>query len=136
MKEDIEFPKVEDVAVAVVREKNDIMEEIWNVYLINLQNHVLKGVLVSSRGYGEDHRSGEKIKTTTMRHFLDTMEPKSTSKIELIIQEVFHLNNEYWVSFYKGNKIYDKKYIFLPESIKEENLINIPILNKKGVMIQ
>jgi len=32
--------------------------------------------------------------------------------------------------------LFDKKYIFLAETIKDENLINIPIINKLGVMIK
>jgi len=32
--------------------------------------------------------------------------------------------------------IYDKKFLFLPESIQENNFVTIPFLNKKGVMIK
>jgi hypothetical protein len=32
--------------------------------------------------------------------------------------------------------MHDKKYIFLPETIKEENYIMVPFINKKGVMIK
>jgi hypothetical protein len=31
--------------------------------------------------------------------------------------------------------MYDKKFIFLSETVKEENLVNIPVLNKKGVLV-
>jgi len=48
---------------------------------------------------------------------------------------VFGLTNEYWLSFYIDNIIYDKKYIFLPESIIEGNLILVPLVNKLGVII-
>jgi hypothetical protein len=136
MKQDIDFPKVEDVAVAVVKETNELNQDEWFVYLINLQSNNLEGVLVSSTGYGEDQMTGEKIRTSTMRHFFEQIAPKSFRKVEQIIQEVFPLNNEYWVSFYLGKSIYDKKYIFLPETISENNFINIPILNKRGVMIR
>ena len=40
------------------------------------------------------------------------------------------------ISFYLGKDMYDKKYVFLPESITEENLTLIPVLNKQGVMIR
>ena len=50
--------------------------------------------------------------------------------------DIFGLSNEYWVSFYLSKKMYDKKYIFLPESIKEENFSIVPVLNKRGVMIR
>lgn len=133
MKKDIEFPVVKDVAVAVVNERNELNEEVWNVYLINLKNEPIEGVLVSSRGYGE--LNSEKRATSELRHFLDEMEPKSFKKIEPIMEEVFGLSNEYWVSFYQKKKIFDKKFIFLPETIKEENFVNIPLVNRKGVLI-
>ena len=134
MKEDIVFPKVEDVAVAISREKNELDAYEWNVYLINLSSHELEGVLVSSRGYGEI--DGEKRISSRLRHFLDVMPPKSYRKIEPIQPELFVLSNEYWVSFYKSKKMYDKKYIFVAGSISELNLINVPILERKAVVIK
>src|SRR5688572_9662594 len=117
MKKDIDFPVVKDIAVAIVNEKNELDEEVWNVYLINLKNVAIEGVLVSSRGYGE--LNSEKRATSELRHFLDEMEPKSFKKIEPIVEEVFGLSNEYWVSFYQNKIIFDKKFIFLPDTIKE-----------------
>jgi hypothetical protein len=64
------------------------------------------------------------------------LEPKSFKKIEPILEDVFALTNEYWVSFYLDNKMFDKKFIFLAESIKVENCITVPVINKKGVLIK
>lgn len=136
MKEDIHIPKVENIAVAVVKELSDERAEyVYNVYLLNLKDNKIENTLVSSRGYGQHAESGESIKTSTLRHYLGDVESKSFMKIEPIIEEVFGLNNEYWVSFYEDKQILDKKFIFLAESITEDNMITIPILNKKGVMI-
>jgi hypothetical protein len=134
MKKDIAPPIVEDIAVAVVQEENELAEKIWNVYLINLKKQDIEGVLSTSHGYGL--HNGEEVKTSTLRHFLDVVKAKSFSKIEPIDESVFGLNNEYWVSFFQNNVMYDKKYIFLPETIKEENFILVPYINKKGVMIK
>jgi hypothetical protein len=134
MKKDILLPEVKDIAVAVVKEQNELAEEEWNVYLINLRSHDIEGVLVSSMGYGM--YNNEEVKTSTLRHFLDVVKKKSFSKIEPIVETVFGLNNEFWVSFYVNKVMYDKKYIFLPETIKEENFVLIPYINKKGVMIK
>jgi hypothetical protein len=135
MRKDIDIPVVKDVAVAVVSETNpETSQDEWNVYLINLKKDRLKGVLVSSRGYGEI--ANEQRKTSELRHFLDELEPKSFVKIEPIMEDVFMLNNEYWVSFYLDDKMFDKKFIFLPETIREENLIRIPLIDKMGVMIR
>lgn len=133
MKKDIEFPQVEGVSMAVVKEKNELQEEVWNAYLLNLKEQEIYGVLVTSKGYGA--KEGERVKTSVLRHFLDKLEPKTSAKVEEVMTNLFGLNNEFWVSFYVNGKIYDKKYIFLPETISEENLIRIPILEKLGVMI-
>ncbi len=124
---------VENVAIAVVREKNELDETVWNSYLINLKDQKIEGVLITSTGYGE--LNDEKVKTSTLRHFLDEVEPKSFVKIEPIIEEVFGINNEYWLSFYFNKTMYDKRYVFLAESITEANFTTIPLINKKGVMI-
>ncbi|MGE0634852.1 MAG: hypothetical protein AB7G44_16380 [Bacteroidia bacterium] len=134
MKKDIEHPEVEDIAVAVVKEKNDLGEENWYAYFLNLKNVTVQNVLVTSRGYGM--LDDEEIKTSTLRHFLEDVAPMSAMKIELIMDNVFGLSNEYWVSFYIGKTIYDKKYIFLPESIIEANFTHIPVLETQGVMIK
>lgn len=134
MKKDISPPVVEDVAIAVVKEVNKKNATEWNVYLINLKSELIEGVLVTSQGYGTVN--GEVRKTSTLRHFLDTLAPKTEAKIEPIMEELFGVVNEYWLSFYIDKVMYDKKYVFLPESITEANLITIPIINKKGVMIK
>ncbi len=134
MKKDIAPPTVEDIAVAVVKETNELDATEWNVYLINLKKEKIEGVLVSSHGYGTVNE--EAVKTSTLRHFLDAVGPKSFVKFEPIMESLFGLNNEYWVSFFLNNVMYDKKYIFLPESIKDEHLILVPYINKKGVMIK
>ena len=131
-----DIPKliVENIIVAIVPEDDELGEQVWNVYLINLYDRKIEGVLVSSKGYGK--RNGEEVKTSVLRHFIGSVEPKDYAKIELIIKDVFGLSNEYWISFYLGKDMYDKKYVFLPESITEENLTMIPVLNKRGVMIR
>ncbi|HXU26367.1 MAG TPA: hypothetical protein VN698_03985 [Bacteroidia bacterium] len=125
--------QVEDVAVAVVPE-NIEDQNGWMVYLVNLKNNSLENVIVSSKGYGEINN--QNLKTSTLRHFIEKVEPHAFSKIEPIMEDVFGLANEYWVSFYINKTIYDKKFVFLPESIQENNFVTIPFLNKKGVMIK
>jgi hypothetical protein len=133
MKKDIELPKVEGVAMAVVREPDEEGALGWYVYLINQLDRTLENVLVSSRGYGEI--DGEPRKTAEMRHFLEKLEPRSWARIERIVEDVFPLNNQYWLSFYVNGVLHDKKYIFLPESILEDNFTNVPLMNARGVMI-
>ena len=66
MIKDIPQLKVEDVAIAIVpRDGED--DELWDAFLVNLKEVPIANVLISSNGYGEV--SGEKRKTTTLRHF-------------------------------------------------------------------
>ncbi|MDQ3292770.1 MAG: hypothetical protein M3Q05_15905 [Bacteroidota bacterium] len=132
MKEDINFDPVEGVSIAIVTEMNEVNEPIWSVYLINQNDVYLDNVLVSSRGYGED--KGEEIKTSVLRHMFEQIQPKSYAKIEPIDPAIFHIYNEYWVSYYIGRQIYDKRFVFVPDSIVEENLIYISMLGRKGVL--
>ena len=134
MRKDIQPPKVEGVAMAVVREADEEGDEAWYVYLINQNEATLENVLVSSRGYGE--MEGESRKTSEMRHFLGKLGPKSWARIERIVEDVFPLSNQYWLSFYVGRELHDKKYIFLAGSIDEGNFTNLPLMNKRGVMIE
>lgn len=133
MRKDIHIPKVEDVSVAVVKETEGENPE-WGVYLINQKTTVLKNIIVASKGYGT--LNDEEVKTSTLRHFFDELDEASFQKIEKIMPDVFGLNNEYMLTFYIDQVIYDRKYIFVPESIVEENLIQIPLVGKPGILIK
>ena len=132
MKKDIEIPPVEKVTLAIAREKNLLDHYEWKVYLINNNLFPIENTLVASKGYGE--KDGETQRTSTLRHFLQTVPEQSTAAIESIDTSVFHLNNEYWVSYYVGNQIHDKKFVFVPDSICEINLIFIKELQLEGVL--
>ena len=125
MKRDILYLPVEQVAMAVVPSKE---HHLWQVYLINRNKHSLETILVTSKGYHEDQ------KTSLLRHAIPHLEAGSLALIESISPEVFHFTNEFWISFYIGTQIYDKKYIYLPSSINASNLSYIEELNLKGVL--
>jgi hypothetical protein len=133
MKKDLPENIVEDIAVAVILDNATPDSKDWNVYLINLKDQLIETVLISSKGYGL--KDGEEVKTSILRHSLGDIPAKSFAKIEAIDVQVFGLTNEYLLSYYIDGHIYDKKFIFLPESIIESNFIRIPIVNKVGVMI-
>ena len=125
---------MQHIIVAVVKELNDEGEMVWNAYLVNLYDREISNVLVSSKGYGSFE--GREVKTSVLRHLIGNIDAKDYARIEPIMDNLFGLSNEFWVSFYLDKHIYDKKYIFLPESITENNFTMIPVLNKRGVMIQ
>src|ERR1700761_586055 len=134
MIKDIPENNVKDIAVAVALEGESIESKTWYVYLINLKKEPIENVLITSKGYGE--KDGEQVKTSTLRHMFPVVPAASFVLIEPIDEQTFGLNNEYWLSYYIGKEIYDKKFIFLPESIVEMNFIKLPVVNKLGVMIR
>ncbi len=133
MKKDILVPKVEDIAIAIIEEKSKEGKE-WSVYLLNMKECSIKKTLVSSKGYGEINQ--KKKKTTFFSHYLDELESQSFKKIEIINESVFGLTNEFFLTYYIDEVIHDKKYVFLPETIIQDNKTTIPLLNKKGIMIK
>ena len=135
MREELQGPKVENIGVAVVQTTNELNEKLYAVYLLNLGEEIIDEILITSTGYGVNVHTGEKTKTSTLRHKIDLMMPNEGAKIEPIMEEVFGLSNEYWVSYWSHDKMYDKKFIFLPETISEENMKIIPVLGDKGVLI-
>ncbi len=133
MKKDIAFPKVEGVKVAIVFEQNEEAEfPLWNVYLLNELSEAIEGVMISAKGYG--FKEGQPQKTAILRHSLGKILPQNHAMIEAISEEVFHLNNEYWVSYFIDNQLFDKKFIFLPESIIKQNVVYIKALGKYGIL--
>ncbi|MCJ8211524.1 hypothetical protein MUY27_17525 [Mucilaginibacter sp. RS28] len=134
MKKDLPENIVEDIAIAVALEKESVESKLWYVYVINLKNEPIENVLITSKGYGE--KNGEQVKTSILRHMIPRIEPGGFALIEPIDEQTFGLANEYWLSYYIGKDIFDKKFIFLPESIVESNFIRLPQLNKPGVMIR
>lgn len=132
MIKDITKPIVQNVTLVVVCEKNILLQDEWKVFLINSNSVDIDNTLVASTGYGESN--GEQQRTSTLRHFLQTVPANSTALVEPIDENVFHLNNEYWVSYYIGSQLYDKRFVFLPDSIREENLTFIKELQLKGVL--
>ena len=130
MKGDLNIPKVIGVEVAAVQRKEN--RDFWDILLINRNIYPLQNILVSSKGYGD--LNGKAQKTSTLRHLIEMLSPNSYTKIEPIQKNVFHLTNEYWVSYYLHEDIYDKKFIFLPESIQNKYVIKIPGFELQGVL--
>lgn len=131
MKKDIKIPEVKDVVVAAVHEKNEEFQTMdWNVYLINSGEKALETVLIVSRGYDAE------TTTSTMRHSIKELPPKSYAKVEFLEDSVLKLNNEFSVSFFSEGLMFHKKYIFKKNSINEEVLQELPVMPKEGVLLK
>jgi hypothetical protein len=135
MKKDIIIPTVENVFLAAVQEwSDDFMEKVWYVYLVNDSDFQLDGVMVVSKAFGTI--DGEMKKTSLLRHAFVEIPAVSVVKIEMVEKSVLVLNNEFMVTFFIGNTLYDKKYIFKANSINENNVEEVPILFVDGVIVR
>ncbi len=131
MKKDIIIPKVKNVYVAVVQEYNeDFKCNDWNAYLINDKEVAIEMVIILSGGYTSD-----KI-TSNMRKKIEILPPKSYAKIEYMTEEVLVLNNQFQVTFFEDNKMYDNIYTFRKNTINVRALRNIPLMSCKGILVQ
>lgn len=134
MLKDIEEYKVEGVGIATVQEWDEkVGDVVYNVYLLNLNEKPIEGVLVLSKGFGTI--DGEERKTSILRHFLDTVEGESFCKIEPIQHELFVLNNQYQLTYFLENKLYEKTYVFNSNTIHPDNYKQVPLLKKPGIFI-
>jgi hypothetical protein len=133
LKKDITIPIVENVFLAAIQEWNDdFMEKVWNVYLINDSDYALDSVMVVSKAFGSI--DGEMKKTSLLRHAFTQVAPVSVVKIEMIEKSVLTLNNEFMVTYFMESKLYDKKFIFVKNSIHENAVEEVPILFVNGVI--
>ncbi|MBD2757217.1 hypothetical protein [Spirosoma validum] len=132
MKKDINFLPVVGVQIVIARKENLLGDYDWQVFLINQNDVPIKTVFVTSKGYGQ--KNDEEQKTSTLRHFFVEIQPGAHEVIETIMPDVFHLTNEYWVSYFIGDQIFDKKFIFVPDSIVDENLVPVPALGLEGIL--
>lgn len=131
MRKDIEIPEVIGVSIAVVKEWNKEFEmDDWNAYIVNENDKPIEAVMVVTQGF-----STEK-KTSKFRHMLGAVEANSALKIELIQERVLSFRNEFSVTYFLENKLFDKKFIFRQNTINEKALQEIPYLKFKGVLVK
>lgn len=129
MKKDIEIPIAKEVYVALAHEWNEeFLDKDWNAYIINNRSTLIEMAMVVSKGYDNDK------KTSTMRHAIPVVAAKSFAKIEVVQEDVLALNNEFFVTYYADNKLYEKRFLFEKNSVNEQNLIPIPLLDKDGIL--
>lgn len=122
------MPEVTGIKVCVAKSTNALGESEWHVYLINRNLIELTNVMIVSTGYEDKDKKGRK--TSTLRHMIEKVEQQSYAKIEPISPEVFSFYNEFWVSYYILDELFDKK--FLLEPFTEFDLDDIQELELSG----
>lgn len=129
MRKDINILQVENVHVVAVKEwDEELSAHYWNIYVVNDRKDEISMVLVMSRGNSEDQ------KTTTLRQNLGDIQPNGSAKVEFITDEVLGFTNEYLLTFFAENKLFERKFIFEANSISEENFVKIPVMETEGIL--
>jgi hypothetical protein len=135
MKSDITIPTVENVFLAAVQEWSDeLMQKVWYVHLVNDSDYDLESVMVVSKAFGV--LDGEMKKTSLLRHAFVKVTSVSVVKIELLDDSVLRLNNEFMITYFIDNTLYDKKFIFKAQSITPDYVEEVPILFVDGVIVR
>ena len=131
MKKDIHIPKVEGVYIAIVNEYNDVYQtQDWNAYIINDKDVDLDTVIIVTSGYSDSKT------TSVFRKKIDKLPKKSYANIELIQEELFALNNQFKVTFFEGNTMYDKTYTFRKNTINKNAFRPVPLMKVRGVPVK
>jgi hypothetical protein len=129
MKKDIIIPEISNVEMAIVYEYNTIYNtNDWNVYLVNNNNIRLEMVVIVSKGFGDKNIS------SVMRKKIDVLDAHSFAKVEWIQPDLFKLTNQFQVTFFVKDRLYDKTFTFIENTIKEGGLRMIPELKKRGIV--
>ena len=103
-------------------------------FLLNNNDFALDTVIIASEGYGTQP-DGQAVRTSTLRYHFPEIGPQSATPIELIDPAVFHLTNQYWVSYYREGQIFDKKFVFVPDSLVAANFSRLDLLDgRAGVL--
>lgn len=131
MHKDIHIPEVKDVHIVVVQEQHLEYRTLdWNAYIINNSDKDLDTVLIVSQGYTDTKM------TPPMRHTIARLPARSYAKIEYLQEKVLALNNTFKVTFFEGNQMFDKSYLFRKNSINVNALQKLPLMQLKGVMVR
>ena len=84
--------------------------------------------MIVSQGYDD------KDLTAPLRHSLHLLPAKGYAKIEFLEDSVLRLANYFTVTYFIGTTLYDKKFELPPNSVIRDNEVDLPIMNKRGVL--
>jgi len=127
MKKDLDIEEVSGVYIAFVPNRDN-----WSVYIINNRKEPLETVIVNASGDGK--LEGKEKQTATLRFLLNDIPAESVKPFELMMPESFELSHRYWVSYYIGNRIFDKKFVYTPD-MYDEDLQDLPVIGSPGILL-
>lgn len=135
MKKDIEIPISKGVHIVAIQQWNDdFQENSWYAYLINENDQKLEMALVVSKAYGTI--DGESRESAIFRHAFKEVPAKEAVKIELLENNILQLTNEFRLTYFLENKMYEKTFVFRKNTINERALQPLPIIKQKGILVK
>jgi len=131
MKKDIKVSEIDGVYIVIVPEYNETFKsDDWNVYLVNERNDDVELALIISKGFDD------KRETAQMRHKIALLPAMSGVKFELMVESVLQLNNQFKVTFFVNNILYDKVFLAKKNSLKKSALRMVKALGKRGAVFK
>jgi hypothetical protein len=131
MKKDIIIPNAAGVGIAMVPDMDDKKQRIWSAYLVNERESTLYNVFIQVSAKGE--LKGAERKTASVRFYVEELEPRKAKKIEIVLHQATKLSNQYWISFFDNEVLFDKKIVFEPGSITAAKLVVQDVLKVRAV---
>jgi hypothetical protein len=102
------------------------------VYIINNRKEPLETVIVNASGEGK--LEGKEKQTATLRFLLNDVPAESVKPFELLMPDSLKLSHRYWVSYYIGNRIFDKKFVYAPD-MYDDDLQDLPVFGSPGILL-
>ena len=127
MNKDLQIEEGKGVYVAFLPNR-----DTWTVYIINNRQEPIDTVIVNASGEGK--LEGKEKQTATLRFLLNDIPALSYKPFELLLPESLKLSHRYWVSYYLGNRIFDKKFIYTPEMF-DDDLQDLPVFDSPGILL-
>ena len=104
------------------------MDKDWNAYIINDGKEPIEMALIVSKGFNDTKITAE------FRHQVKLLPAKSYAKIEFLETKVLALNNQFSVTYFKDNKMFEKTFLFKANTIKEKYLDKLPVMKLEGIL--
>lgn len=135
MLKDIKFFVGYDVGLGITPEDKGLPSEWWRVHIINLNREKkLLWVLVSAKAEGFLNESYKR--TGTLRYCIECLHPATYVKLDTITPQVKMLNNEYFISYWKDDTLYERKLVIPAGFLCSDMMVSrIPVMECSGVFV-
>ena len=132
MKKDFQIPSAEGICVAIVADKDADGKKIWSVGLFNERPEAVFNVIINASGSG--FIKGKEKQTAKVRFLMDELQPGEFKPFEILVRDSIELTNTYWITFFSGNDLCDKKIQVPPKYVMLQKRARIGHTNKVGVV--